>query len=209
MPLPAAHPAPSALPSRTPAPPANKQPVTCAASALCLQVVQEEPLSDKAALLVELQVQSLASGHARAAASAVSALSATYSGGWQRLAAVLGLPTGPSIVRIPFLNLAPADCLAPLQIAMQPQGPAASPGVAGRVTAALARAEAAAATQLQQAPRATGERLHANFLAVLDTVQQHDSHLLADLETGFIAAYKVRRVWPFAAAAPLLPMPAS
>lgn len=74
---------------------------------------------------------------------------------------------------------------------MQPALPSASPGGAGRAAAALSRAEAAAKSHLQQAPQATGERLRTNFLTVMDTVQQHDGHLLAQLETDFISAYKV------------------
>lgn len=85
-----------------------------------------------------------------------------------------------------------APLLAELQISLQqPGGPGPSPGAAARVAAALGRAAAAAATQLQQQPQAMGERLHHNFLTVLDTVQHHDGHLLAQEETGFIAAYKV------------------
>lgn len=78
-----------------------------------------------------------------------------------------------------------------LQVALQPAAPGASPRAAGRITAALGRAQDAAAAHVQAGPQATGERLHANFLAVLQTVEQHDSHLLAELETGFITAYKV------------------
>ncbi|PRW59254.1 fanconi-associated nuclease 1-like protein isoform X1 [Chlorella sorokiniana] len=80
--------------------------------------------------------------------------------------------------------------LVELQVALQPIAPGASPRAASRVTAALSRAQDAAAAHVQAGPQATGERLHANFLAVLQTVQQHDSHLLAELETRFIAAYK-------------------
>lgn len=74
---------------------------------------------------------------------------------------------------------------------MQPAAPAASPGAAGRAAAMLRRAEAAAAAQLAQQPQATGERLHSNFLTVLDTVERHDAHLLAETELGFISTYKV------------------
>ncbi|KAI3439047.1 hypothetical protein D9Q98_001457 [Chlorella vulgaris] len=80
--------------------------------------------------------------------------------------------------------------LVQVQVAMQPALPSASPGGAGRAAAALSRAEAAAKSHLQQAPQATGERLRTNFLTVMDTVQQHDGHLLAQLETDFISAYK-------------------
>lgn len=83
-----------------------------------------------------------------------------------------------------------APLLVELQIALRPPAPGASPGAAGRLAAALGRAEAAAASQLQQPPQASGERLHSNFLTVLQIVQQHDAHLLADLETGFVATYK-------------------
>ena len=69
---------------------------------------------------------------------------------------------------------------------------AAAAAGADQLAAALGKAEAAAATHLQQAPQATGERLHHNFLQILGTVQQHDSHLLVELELEFIAAYKVR-----------------
>lgn len=84
-------------------------------------------------------------------------------------------------------------CREPLlpQVALQPAAPGASPRGADRVTAALGRAQDAAAAHVQAGPQATGERLRANFLAVLQTVQQHDTHLLAELETGFITAYKV------------------
>ncbi|KAI7839720.1 hypothetical protein COHA_006524 [Chlorella ohadii] len=78
----------------------------------------------------------------------------------------------------------------PLLVALQPAAPGASPRAAGRLNAALGRAQDAAAAHVQAGPQATGERLHANFLAVLQTVQQHDSHLLDELETSFIAAYK-------------------
>ena len=70
--------------------------------------------------------------------------------------------------------------------------PSASPSAAGRLAAALGRAEAAAGAQVQAGPQATGERLHSNFVAVLNTVEQHDGHLLADLERDFMAAYRVR-----------------
>lgn len=76
-------------------------------------------------------------------------------------------------------------------MALQPAAPGASPRAAGRLNATLGRAQDAAAAHVQAGPQATGERLHANFLAVLQTVQQHDSHLLDELETSFIAAYKV------------------
>jgi hypothetical protein len=78
-----------------------------------------------------------------------------------------------------------------LQLPAAGASPAASPGAAQRALGALNRAEDAAAGQLQDAPRATGERLHHNFLTVLETVQQHDAHLLAEKELGFVAAYKV------------------
>ncbi len=37
----------------------------------------------------------------------------------------------------------------------------------------------------------TGARLRANFLTVLETVLQHDSHLLDEAELGFAAAFQV------------------
>ena len=54
----------------------------------------------------------------------------------------------------------------PLDLQVTLAGTADSPG---RLATALERAEGAAAAHLQQAPQATGERLAANFLTILDT----------------------------------------
>ena len=73
-----------------------------------------------------------------------------------------------------------------------PSKAAAGP-LAAKAAAALDRAAAAAAEQLAAQPRATGEKLHENFLTLLAHVRQQDGNLLADDEEGrFIAAYEVR-----------------
>ena len=74
-------------------------------------------------------------------------------------------------------------------------------GASAAMAAALDRAERAAAAALEALPRATGERLHLNFLTILEHVQRHEGHLLLPKEEGrFIAAYQARRGQPQVAA---------
>jgi hypothetical protein len=168
-------------------------------------VVQEEPLGEREPVLVELQVSFLACAGlvhwmcSRWRAGVVG----EWGGWWGRrapawraevfalLASALGsCPAASALICLGTPCPVPSRPLS-TQVTLLPAAPGASPGAARRTASALDRAEAAAAAQLAAAPRATGERLHANFLSLLDTVQQHDGHLLAEPETALIQAYKV------------------
>ncbi len=151
-------------------------------------VVQEEPLTETAPLLVELQVIAVcirASVHVKSWVCMPSSFVGTC------MLLQCQDERGEAPVSLALTELRTCSRIA-CQVAMQPAAPSASPGAARRAAAMLRRAEAAAAAQLQQQPQATGERLHSNFLTVLATVERHDGHLLAESERGFIAAYKVR-----------------
>ena len=73
------------------------------------------------------------------------------------------------------------------------RGGAPAPAVvaATAVAAALGATAAAAASHLSNQRVATGERLHLNFLTLLEHVERHDGHLLACQERRFVVAYRV------------------